>query len=143
MWKVKLTVRIAAFNIALPEPFSFTQLEKWPQWISFGGKFHSDQLNISNQPEDILLSFQLTDKEAKKCTMVLEKFKRYFVKCRNVNYEISKFNWNVQESHETVNAFTTALCWLVEIYKYGQLKLKKWLRSWSFVRICDNAVAEI
>ena len=142
-----------AFNIALTEPFSFTQLENSPQWIQHFNQFcqlsvlvenltptNLTYLYISNQSEDIL---QSTDKEAKKYTMVLEKFKQYFVKCRNVIYANSKFNQNVQESQETVNAFITALCWLVEIYKYGQLKLIKWLGSKSLVRIYDSVVAEV
>ena len=109
-----------AFNIALTEPFSFTQLENSPQWIQHFNQFcqlsvlvenltptNLTYLYICNQSEDIL---QSTDKEAKKYTMVLEKFKQYFVKCRNVIYVNSKFNQNVQESQETVNAFITALC---------------------------------
>ena len=56
--------------------------------VRFGGKSDFDKVNtysMSNQAEDILLSFHMIDKEAKSMT-VLGKFKQYFVKCRNVIY---------------------------------------------------------
>ena len=38
-------------------------------------------------------------------------FEEYLVKYRNVTYEHSKFNGQVEESQETINAFIiTALC---------------------------------
>ena len=71
--------------------------------------------------EDISLSLQLTGQEAKKYTTLLYKFEQYFVKHRNVINEHCKFNQHVQESDETVIAFITVLCKLLEICNYGQL----------------------
>ena len=51
--------------------------------------------NMSNQVDDILLSYQLTDEEAKKCITVMGKFLEYFVKHRNVICQHSKFNRHV------------------------------------------------
>ena len=47
---------------------------------------------MGDQAEDILLSFQLTEEEAKTYSTVVEKFQNYFVRRRNISYERSKFN---------------------------------------------------
>ena len=67
-----LTLRMAAFSIAPPEHFSFTQPENWPKWIcrfdhfcqlsGLAAKSDSDQVNtliysMGDQVKDILLSF--------------------------------------------------------------------------------------
>ena len=49
------------------------------------------------------------------------KLEQYFVKCRNVIYERSKFNEFAQESDETVDSFITALYRLVETCNYSEL----------------------
>ena len=98
---------MATFNIAPPESFSFTQPENWEKWIRRFDRFckssglsekpKPDQVNtliysMGDQAEDILLSFCLSEEEAKKYSTVVEKFQQYFVKRKNVIYERSKFN---------------------------------------------------
>ena len=69
------------------------------------------------------------------------KFEQYFVKCRNVIYECSKFNQRVQESDETVDSFITALYRLVETCNYGELT-DEMIRDRIVMGIHDNLVAE-
>ena len=98
---------MATFTIAPPEPFLFSQPENWGKWIRRFNRFckssgmaekpEPDQVNtliysMGDQAEDILLSFRLTEEEAKKYLTVVENFQQYFVKRKNVIYERSKFN---------------------------------------------------
>ena len=96
---------------------------------------------MGDQAEDILLSFRLTNEEAKRCTIVVGKFEQYFVKCRNVIYKCSKFNQHVQESDETVDLFIIALYRLAETCNYGE-PTDKMICDRIIVGIRNNLVAE-
>ena len=92
---------MAVFNITSPEPFSFTKPDNWEKWIrrfdrfrmstGLAEKSQSDQVNtliysMGDQAEDILLSFRLSEEEAKTYSTVVEKFQNHFVRRRLKRY---------------------------------------------------------
>lgn len=77
---------------------------------------------MSNQADDILHSFNLSEADAKKCTVVKEKFDQYFIKWKNMTFERAKFNMRKQEDGKSVNSFITALYELAEHCNYGELR---------------------
>ena len=139
---------MAAFNIAPPEPFLFSQPENWGKWIRRFDRFRKssgmaekpepNQVNtliysMGDQAEDILLSFRLTEEEAKKYSTVVEKFQQY--------YERSKFNQQIQQLDETVDSFVTNLYRLAQMCNYGELT-DEMIRDRIVAGIRDGAVAE-
>ena len=75
---------------------------------------------MGDKAEDLLQSFNLTDEEAKKYSIVKAKFE---VKRRNAIYERAKFKRRKQEDSETVDEFVTDLYRhrLAEHCEYGIL----------------------
>ena len=71
--------------------------------------------SVGDQADDILCSFNLSEKDSKKYTIVKEKFDSHFVQCKNVIFERGKFNMRKQEEGETVNGLITAPYKLVSI----------------------------
>ena len=147
---------MAAFNITSLEPFSFTKPDNWEKWIrrfdrfrmstGLAEKSQSDQVNtliysMGDQAEDILLSFRLSEEEAKTYSIVVEKFQNHFVRRRNVIYERSKFNQQIQESGEIVDSFITDLYKLAQTCNYGHLA-GEMIRDRIVAGIHDGAVAE-
>ena len=96
---------------------------------------------MGDQAEDILLSFRLTEEEAKKYSTVVEKFQQCFVKRKNVIYERSKFNQRIQELDETIDSFVTDLYRLAQMCNYGKLT-DKMIRDQIVAGIRDAAVAK-
>ena len=147
---------MAAFNIAPPEPFLFTQPENWEKWIRRFDRFRKssglaekpepDQVNtliysMGDQAEDILLSFRLSEEEAKKYSTIVENFQQYFVKRKNVIYERSKFNQRIQKLDETVDSFVTDLYRLARTCNYDDLT-NEMIRDRIMAGIRDGAVVE-
>ena len=96
---------------------------------------------MGDQAEDILLSFRLTEEEAKKYSTVVEKFQQYFVKRKNFIYERSKFNQRIQELDETIDSFVTDLYRLAQTCNYGELT-DEMIRDRIVAGIRDGAAAE-
>ena len=69
---------------------------------------------MGNKADDVLRTFQLSEKEQKQYATVKQKFDNHFVKKRNVIIERAKFNLWKQESRESVEAFIINLYVLVE-----------------------------
>ena len=132
-------LRMAAFQIAPPEQFTFNQPDKWPKWIcrferfrdasrlSQKGEVH--QVNalvycMGDAADDILCSLGLSDDEKKVYEMVKTKLGSHFVKRRKVIFERCKFNQRKQEEGENVDSFITALHGLAEHCNYGALRSK-------------------
>ena len=93
---------------------------------------------MGDQAEDILLSFCLSEDEAKKYSTVVEKFQQYFVKRKNIIYERSKFN---QQLHKIVDSFVTDLYRLARMCNSGDLT-NEMIRDRIVAGIQDGAVAE-
>ena len=78
--------------------------------------------SMGDSADDILHSFNLSEEDSKKYTVVKEKFDSHFVKCKNVIFECAKFNMRKQEDGETVDSFITTLYELVEDCNYRLLR---------------------
>ena len=74
---------------------------------------------MGDNADDILRSFQLSQDDQKKYSVVKGRFDQHFVK-HNVIYERARFNRRKQEG-ETVDAFVTDLYALAERCSYGDL----------------------
>ena len=60
---------------------------------------------MGDRAEDILTSFALSDEDAKKYSVVIEKFNSHFIKRRNVIFDRAKFNSRSQQEGESVEDF--------------------------------------
>ena len=70
---------------------------------------------MGDEAEDIILSFNLTEKESK--IYKKDKFESYFMKRKNIIYQNAKFNGCKQEGEESVNAFYNVSIWFSrEVY---------------------------
>ena len=84
---------------------------------------------MSEEAEDIVMSFLLTADEAKQCNVVKGKFEAHFEVKRNVIFERAKFNLRSQQDGESVDTFTTELYCLAEYCEFGTLR-DDLIRSW-------------
>ena len=126
---------MASYRILAIEKFDFAKPEEWPGWSKRFERFRQESdlaskteevqmstlvYSMGDKVEDLLQSFNLTDKEAKKCSTVKAKFENHFVKRRHTVlynlwvYERAKFNRREQEDGETVDEFVTDLYRLAE-----------------------------
>ena len=127
----------ATFQIAPPEPFSFSRPNEWTKWIRRFERYKSasgledksevPQVNtliytMGPQADDIFQSFDLSDGDKKKYSAVKSKFDSHFIKRKNVIYEHARFNKRKQEEGETVDEFITSLYSLTEYCEYGALR---------------------
>ena len=125
----------ALYQVAPPEPFTFSRPEEWTRWSrrferfrqASGLKEKDDEAQVNtliysmgDEADDILRSFGLSEPDSKKYDVVLAKFEAHFIKRRNVIFERAKFNMRKQEG-EPVDAFITALYGLAEHCGYGNL----------------------
>ena len=96
---------MASYQVAPPEPFTFSRPEEWPKWIQrferfcYATEHHNKeekmQINtliytMENEADHILYSSQLSEDDLKKYDIV--KFESHFMKRRNVIFERAKFN---------------------------------------------------
>jgi len=61
--------------------------------------------SIGDQSEDILKSFDLSEKDSKKYAAVIGQFSNYFGKRRNIIYDRAKFNSRPQQEGGSVEDF--------------------------------------
>ena len=126
----------ATFQVAAPEPFTFSRPEEWTKWIRRFERFRmasgletkgqEAQVNtliysMGDEADDILRSFALSEEDKKEYDSVKAQFDAHFVKRRNVIFERARFNLRKQEEGEPVDAFITALYALAEHCGYGAL----------------------
>lgn len=78
--------------------------------------------SMSNEADDIVMSFGLITEEAKQYNMVKGKFEAHFVVKRNVIFERAKFNLRSQQDSESVDNFIPDLYCLAEYCKFGTLR---------------------
>ena len=64
---------------------------------------------MGDAADDIFQAFMIQDEDRKKYEVVKKKFKKHFMKKRNIIYERAKFNSTRQEDDETVDLFITVL----------------------------------
>ena len=127
---------MATYQVAPPEPFTFSRPEEWHKWIrrfehfrkasGLESKTEEAQINtliysMGDQADDILRSFSLSEEDLKKYHTVKTKFDSHFTKRQNIIFERAKFNNRKQETGETVDSFITALYGLAEHCGYGTL----------------------
>ena len=126
----------ATFQVAAPEPFTFSRPEEWTKWIRRFERFRmasgletkgqEAQVNtliysMGDEADDILRSFALSEEDKKEYDSVKAQFDAHFGKRRNVIFECARFNLRKQEEGEPVDAFITALYALAEHCGYGVL----------------------
>ena len=112
------------YTVSPPASFNFSQPQEWPKWIRHFERFRTAaeltakdeeaQVNMliytmGDKAEDILRSFKLSEADAKKYSVVKEKFEDHFIKKRNVIYERARFNSRKQEEGEPADSFITDL----------------------------------
>ena len=98
---------MVSYQIPPPKSFNFSKPEEWSKWFQQFQRFRQasglheksseNQVNIlmytmGNAADNILSFFGLTDKKKNTYDMVVERFKRHFVKKRNIIFEHAKFN---------------------------------------------------
>ena len=118
----------ATYPVAPPEPFNFKCPAEWTKWIhrferfksasGLGEKPEEVQVNallytMGANADDIFQSFGLSDENEKVYKTVKEKFDSYFVKRRNVIYELC----STGESKRTEKA--------------SRLSLPPYIHSWN------------
>lgn len=128
---------MASFVIQPPEAFCFSSPTEWPKWKKRFERFRTSSGLIAkpephqidallyimgDQAEDIYGTFQLSAEEAKKFTVVVEQFDKYFIPRRNVIFERARFNTRVQQEGEPAEDFVTALHALSKHCDYGELQ---------------------
>ena len=128
---------MANFNFSHPEKFNFNQPENWEAWFKRFERFRqasglyekSEDIQVYTlvysmgpEAEEIMSSFRLSEDNAKKWNTVTDKFIKYFVPKKNVIFERATFNQRVQQEHENVDIFVTALHQLAEHCEFAALK---------------------
>ena len=96
---------------------------------------------MGDETDDILRSFNLSDANVKKYSVVKGKFEDHFIKKRNVIYERAKFNSHKQEEGKPVDSFITDLYALVEHCDYKDLH-DEMIRDRIVVGLRDAALSE-
>ena len=96
---------------------------------------------MGDEADNILRSFNLSDADVKKYSVVKAKFEDHFIKKRNVIYERAKFNSRKQEEGEPVDSLITDLYALVEHCDYKDLH-NKMIRDRIVVGLRDAALSE-
>ena len=96
---------------------------------------------MGDEADDILRLFKLSDVDAKKYSVVREKFEDHFIKKRNVIYERGRFNSRKQEKGEPVDSFITDLRALAEHCNYKDLH-DEMIRDRIVVSLRDAALSE-
>ena len=97
----------ATFQVATPEPFTFSRPDEWPKWIRRFERFRiasglvsrdeEAQVNtliysMGDEADDVLRSFALSEEDRKSYGTVKAKFDAHFIQRRNVIFERAKFN---------------------------------------------------
>ena len=126
---------MAAYQIPAVQTFTFKS-EEWENWLrrferfrqatGLASKSEETQINtliysMGDKAEDILQSFALSEENAKKYSVVIEKFNSHFIKRCNVIYDRAKFNSRVQQEGEPVEDFIYSVHTLVQHCSYGDL----------------------
>lgn len=98
---------MSSFIIQPPDPFCFSSPNEWPKWRRRFERFYTTS-GLSAKPEehqvdallyimgdkaeDIFSTFELAPDEAKKFSIVMDRFEKYFIPRHNVIYERTRFN---------------------------------------------------
>lgn len=144
------------FAIELPERFDFRHPESWKRWIVrweryrvISGLHKQDadtQINtflyaMGSEAEDILVSLQLSDEEAKDYDKLKSSFEKHFIPRRNVIFERARFNQRSQMEHEAIEEFVTDLHRLAASCDFGSLK-DELIRDRLVVGLRDKNLSE-
>ena len=118
---------MASASIHPPEQFDFSKPDSWGKWIkrferySVAANVTSEEIKVNTllysmgpQAEDIMLSFNLSEEESKKYSVVKGKLHGHFVVRRNVIFERAKFNKRVQGENKSIDSDITDLYALIE-----------------------------
>lgn len=150
-----LSCVVANYQVPAPEKFSF-RAEEWQKWIrrferfrkatGLDGKDDESQVStlvytMGEEADDIFMSFELSDEEAKNYETVRNKFEEKFVVKKNVIFERAKFNSRVQEQNETVDSFITDLYKLSQHCEFKTLK-DELIRDRIVVGLRDRRLSE-
>ena len=143
-------------RVAPPEAFNFRRPEEWTRWKRRFDRYRSvsglntkddaAQINtliycMGDDAEDILVSFSLSEEDAKKYGTVEKKFDDHFNPRKNVIFERAKFNSRKQEDGEPVESFITELYKLSEHSNYGDMR-NEMIRDRIVVGIRDARLSE-
>ena len=118
-----------------PEGFNFSKPEGWPQWIKRFDRFldvnqiDKEERKVSSlvyamgaRAEDILQTFGLDAAEAKKYSVVRDRFEKHFVVRRNVIFERARFHQRAQGEGESIENFLNDLYMMIDNCEYGAMR---------------------
>ena len=95
---------------------------------------------LEERAEDIFTSFNLSEADAKKFFVVIERFNQFFSVKKNMIFERAQFN-RKQALSETANDFITALFKFSETCEYSEL-CDQLIRDRLVVGIADAMLSE-
>ena len=118
----EMTTPRSTYQVQPCEPFTFTRPSEWPKWarrfkrfrIAAGVVKEDEEVQVNtllystgDEADDILRSFQLSEEDLKKYSVVKERFDKHFVKKHNATYRRAQFNRRRQDESETVDSLLT------------------------------------
>jgi hypothetical protein len=142
-------------DLPVPEQYDF-DTEKWPTWkarflrfraaADFSSKPEPCQVSMlicsmGPRAEDILNSFNLSEKQSKKFDVVLDKFDKHFNVGRTIIFERARFNIRKQNAGENASDFILAVFKRAETCNYGSLH-DELVRGWLVVSIANAQLSK-
>ena len=141
-------------QVQAPEKLNFNQPQDWPRWIKRFDRYLSvsqvddDERKVNalvyamgSRAEDVLLTFGLSADDAKKYSVVRERFEKHFVVRRNVIYERACFHQRAQGDGESIESFLTDLYSMIDNCNYGALR-DEILRDRIVIGIRDKGLSQ-
>ena len=97
---------------------------------------------MGSRAEDILLTFGLNAADAKKYSVVRDRFEKHFVVRRNVIFERARFHQRAQGEGESIENFLVHddLYMMIDNCEYGAMR-DDILRDRIVIGICDVGVS--
>ena len=145
---------MASSGVQPPERLNFNKPEEWPRWIKRFDRYLSvsqiddDERRVNalvyamgSRAEDVMLTFGLSADDAKKYSVVRERFQKHFVVRRNVIYERACFHQRAQGDGESIETFLTDLYAMIDNCEYGALR-DEILRDRIVIGICDKGLSQ-
>lgn len=146
----------AQFQITPPESFDFRNPTEWEKWIKrferfrvaseLAAKSEDSQVNMllycmGSEADDLLVSFGLTAEQARKYSVVKQKFSDFFNVKKNVVYERAKFFKRRQLEGELADVFINDVYKLAETCELQNLK-EELITTVLVIGVADDKLSE-
>ncbi|KAJ8878575.1 hypothetical protein PR048_019153 [Dryococelus australis] len=139
----------ASFNFRRPKEWG-SRFKRFQGYRLVSGLLEkSDKMHVSTliyilgqEAEDIMNSFNPSDKESASYEAVVKRFESHFVLKRNVIYESVKFNLRSQLADESADTFVMALHSLAKKYEYKSMR-NELIRDRLVVELLDKRLSKM